>query len=101
MAEVADAGKDHGHAKPVGCSDDLGVADRAAGLDDGGCTGIGDGFEAVGEREEGVGGGYGSFEREDGFHGSEAGRVDPAHLAGSDADGLAMSFGEAGVDDGV
>ncbi len=98
---MADSGEDHGDAQSVGGVDDLGVADGAAGLDDGGCAGLGDGFEAVGEWEEGVGGGYGALEREDGFHGAEAGGVDAAHLAGADADGLAVALGEAGVDDGV
>ena len=73
------------------------IVDGAAGLDDGGCAGGGDGFKAVGEGEEGVGGGDAACEREDGLHGAEAGGVDAAHLAGADADGLAV----AGVDDGV
>ena len=73
------------------------VADGAAGLNDGGGAGLGDGFEAVGEGKEGVGGGDAAVEGQDGFHGSEAGGVDAAHLAGADADGLAV----AGVDDGV
>ena len=101
MAEVADSGEDHGDAESVGGGDDFGIADGAAGLDDGGCSGVRDGFEAVGEWEEGVGGGYAAVEREDGLHGSEAGGVDAAHLAGSDAYGLAVAVGEAGVDDGV
>ena len=54
---MAYAGEDHGDAKAVGGGDDFGVADRASGLDDGGGAGLGDGFEAVGERKEGVGGG--------------------------------------------
>ena len=66
-------------------------------MDDGGCAGLRDGFKAVGEGEKGVGGGDASIEREDGFHGAEAGGVDAAHLAGSDAEGLAI----AGVDNGV
>ena len=57
VAEVADSGEDHGDAELVGGCDDFGVADGAAGLDDGGGAGLGDGFEAVGEWEEGVGGG--------------------------------------------
>src|SRR5208337_3555486 len=97
MAEVADAGEDHGHAQPVGGSDDFLILDRAAGLDDGGGSGLGYGFKAVGEGKEGVGGGYATLEREDGLHGSEAGGVYAAHLAGADAQGLAV----AGIDDGI
>ena len=97
MAEVPDSGEDHGEAEAVGGGDDVVILDGAAGLDDGGSAGSGNGFESVGEREEGVGGGDGAFEREDGFHGAEAGGVDAAHLAGADADGLAV----ARVDDGV
>ncbi len=65
-------------SEAVGGGDDLGVADRAAGLDDGGGAGFGDDLEAVGEGEEGVGGGDGAGEREDSLHGAEAGGVDAA-----------------------
>ena len=54
---MPDAGEDHGDAEAVGGGDHFFVLDRAAGLDDGGCAGCGNGFKAVGEREEGVGGG--------------------------------------------
>ena len=97
MAEVADAGEDHGEAEAVGGGDHVLVLHRAAGLDDGGGSGCGYGFKAVGEGEEGVGGGDAACERQDGFHGAEAGGVDAAHLARADAEGLAV----AGVDDGV
>ena len=102
MAEVADAGEDHGDAEAVGGGDDVGVADRAAGLDDGGGSGLRRWFR--GRR------GMGRRRRrrrrcrssgQDCFHGAEAGGVDAAHLAGADADGLAVAVGEAGVDDGV
>ena len=101
MTEVADAGKDHGHTELISCMDDLGVTHRAAWLNDrcGAC--LGDGLEAVGEWEEGVGGGYAAGEREDGLHGSEAGGVDAGHLAGPYAYGLAVAFTETGVDNGI
>ena len=69
----------------------------AAGLNDGGGSGFGDFFDAVGEREEGVGRGDGALERQLGFHGADFGGIDAAHLSGADADGLSV----AGVDDGV
>ena len=47
-------------------------------------------FEAVGEGKEGVGGGDGAGERQYGLLRTEAGGVDAAHLAGADADGLAI-----------
>ena len=56
MPEVAGAGEDHGQAGRVGGRDDLVVAHRAAGLDDRGRPRLGRGQQAVGEREEGVGG---------------------------------------------
>ena len=58
---------------------------------------LGYGFKAVGEGEKGVGGGYTTLQRKDGLHGAEAGGVYAAHLAGADAEGLAV----AGIDDGV
>ena len=91
MTEVADAGKDHGHTELVSCMDDLGVTHRAAWLNDrcGAC--LGDGLEAVGEWEEGVGGSDGAGERENGLQSAEACGVDAAHLAGADANCLAMA----------
>ena len=49
-------GEDHGHVGSVGGGDDFLVADGAAGLDAGGGTGVDRGLEAVGEREQAVGG---------------------------------------------
>ena len=57
MAEVADSRKDHGDTDSVGGSDHFLVADRAAGLNDGGCARRRDRLQAIGEGEEGVGGG--------------------------------------------
>ena len=89
VAEVADAGKDHSDAQPVGGRDHFGVPDRAAGLDDGRCAGVGNGLQAVREREEGVRGGDGAGQRKHRLHGAEARGVHPAHLPGADADSLA------------
>ena len=102
VAEMADSGEEHGEPETVGGGDDFGIALRAAGLDDGGGSGAGDFFDAVGEWEEGVGGGDRAFERELRIHGAELhcgnpGGIDAGHLAGADADSLAV----AGVDDGV
>ena len=54
MPEVAPAGERHRDPGPVSRRDHRVVADRAAGLDDGGDAGRGRGLEAVGEGEEGV-----------------------------------------------
>src|SRR6266567_1813393 len=97
MTEVADAGKEHGQAQAVGGGDDFGIALRTAGLNDGGSSGFGDFFNAIGEGEEGVGGGDGAFQRELGLHGADFGGIHAGHLSGADADGLTV----AGVDDGV
>jgi len=97
MAEVADAGEDHGYAEFVGGGDYVLILDAAAGLDYGGGACGGYGFKAVGEGEKGVGGGDAAGEWEYGFHGAEAGRVYAAHLACADAESLAVF----GVDDGV
>ena len=97
MPEVADAGEDHGYAEAVGGGDYVLIFYRAAGLDDGGGSGLGYGFKAVGEGKEGVGGSHATLERQHGLHGAEASGVHAAHLAGADAQGLAV----AGIDDGV
>jgi hypothetical protein len=44
MAEVADAGENHGHAQLVGGGNDFLVFHGASGLDDGGGSGGGYGF---------------------------------------------------------
>ena len=61
MAEVTDSGEDHGESEAIGGGDHVFVLYGAAGLDDGGCAGCGDSFEAIGEGEEGVGGGDGAL----------------------------------------
>src|ERR1035437_2848941 len=97
MPEVPHSGEDHGHAQLIGGGDDFFVAHGASGLDNGGGASGGYGFEAVGEGEEGVGGGDAALERQHGLHGAEAGGVHAAHLARADAEGLAV----ARIDDGV
>ena len=101
MAKVADSGEDHGDVEPIGRFNDCGVAHRPTRLNDGGCPCLSDGLQAIGEREEGIGGSDAALQREDRFHGSEAGRIDPGHLAGTDADGLTVALREAGEDDGI
>src|ERR1700676_4290916 len=97
VPEVADAGEEHGQSKTVGGADYFGVALRASGLDDGGGSGLGDFFDAVGKRKEGIGGGDCAVQQELSLHGADLGRIYSAHLSAADADGLAV----AGVDDGV
>ena len=97
MPEVPHPGEDHGHAQPVGGVDDVLIFYRAAGLDDGGRSGSGDGFQPVGKREEGIGGGDAALERQHGLHGAESGSIHAAHLAGSNTDRLAVARVDYGV----
>ena len=90
MAEVALAGEDHGDAVLVGGGDHLGVADAAAGLDDGRDAGGGGGVEAVAEREEGVAGAHPADGPAGGPVGGDARRVEAVLLAGADAERLAV-----------
>ena len=59
VGEVAGAGEVHGDAGGLGGVDDLLVTDGATRLDDGADPGVDEDLEAVGEGEEGVGGGHG------------------------------------------
>src|SRR5580698_7140773 len=97
VTEMPDSGEDHGETEAIGGGDHVLVLHRPARLDDSGCSGSSDGLKSIGEREVGVGGDDGAFEREHGFLRAEAGGIHPAHLAGADADGLAIAC----VDDGV
>src|SRR4051812_25873467 len=56
VPEVTHAGKDHGEAALVGGGDHFFVAHAAAGLDDGLGARVGEHFDTVTKREEGVGG---------------------------------------------
>ena len=77
---------------------DLGVADAAAGLDDGRDAGRGGDVEAVAEREEGVAGAHPADGPVAGSIGGDAGRVDAVLLTGADAErpGRRLAY-----DDGV
>ena len=97
MPEMANAGEHHGHAELVGGGNHVLVLDRPAGLDDGGCSGRGNRFKAIGEGKESVRGSDCALERQHGFLRSKARGIDAAHLARTHADGLAV----AGIDDCV
>src|SRR5438105_14176063 len=107
MPEMAHAGEHHGYAVVVGGLDYFFVADRAAGLDHRSDAGLDAGQHAVGEREERVGSddralgqGFGELRVSRGvlrLASGDARGINPAHLAGADADS-----GEIlGIDDGV
>jgi hypothetical protein len=72
VPEVSHAREKHRQPRLIRGSNYFRVADRAAGLDDGGSAGLDGGEEAVGEGEEGVGG--------DG--GADRARLGPAGLLG-------------------
>src|SRR5690606_30989788 len=100
MTEVAHTGKHHRHAVLVGGGDHFLVADRAARLDHAGDAVGGGVVDTVAEREEGVGGHHGILHfqaRMLGLDGRDACGIDAAHLAGTDANGLAVFR----IDDGV
>ena len=56
MPEMAHPGEDHREASLIRCSDHLGVAHRSARLDHRRRARFGGGQQAIGEREERVGG---------------------------------------------
>src|ERR687893_536569 len=86
VKEVAPSGKDHRQSVAVRSFDDLFVAHGAARLYDGLDTGVGQGLHAVGEGEEGVARGGGSFCSFAGLlHGYLRG-IDPTHLTCSYTD---------------
>src|ERR1700730_19362616 len=97
VPEMANAGEEHGQPKTVGGGDHFRIALRAAGLNDGSGSGLGDLFHAIREWKESVRGSDRALQRELGFHGANLGGIHPAHLARSDADSLAVTR----VDDGV
>ena len=94
---MADTGKDHGHSEAVSGGDDVVVADGASRLNDGDGAGFGGFLDAIGEREESVGGDDAAGERRLRFHDGDFYGIDAAHLAGADAERGAI-FGE---NDGV
>ena len=97
MPEMPHAREDHGDAQLVCGGDYVLILDAAAGLDDRRRAGLGYGLKAVGEGEKRVGSGDATGAPKHALHGAEAGGVHAAHLAGADAEGLAVF----GVDDGV
>ena len=100
MPEMARAGEDHRDVARVGGGDDFGVAQRTAGLNRGGRTGLGGGDQAVGKREERVAAYDAAREREarfTGFPHSDAAGIHAAHLARADAERAVAG----GVNDGV
>ncbi len=94
---MAHAGEDHSEAEAVGSSDDIVVAYGAAGLNDRSSAGFRGFFDAVREREEGVGGDDAASQRRLRFHYGDFYGVDATHLAGADSEGGAV----ASEDDGV
>src|SRR5579883_1678954 len=84
---MAHAGEDHSEAEPVGGGDYVGIAHRAAGLNEGGGAGLGGLLDAVRKRKERVGGDHTARERRLRFHHGDFDGIDAAHLAGADTDG--------------
>src|SRR6185503_4546401 len=100
MPEVAHAGEEHGETALVCRGDDFGVAHTAAGLDHRRGAGVGKRVEAVAERKEGVRRHHGAAQLDVGILGFQyrnAYAVEPAHLAGADADGRAVPAEHDGV----
>src|SRR5260370_22971441 len=97
MPEMSYTGEKHGQPQPVGGFDDLRIALRPPRLNDCSSSGLCDFFDAIGKREESVGGGYGSLQRQLSLHCSDLGPIDAAHLSRPNPDGLTV----ARVDDGV
>ncbi len=81
----------------VGGGDDFLVLDAAAGLDHGSGASRRNGLKAIGEGEEGVGGGDAALERQNSLHCTKLRGIHAAHLPGADAEGLTVF----GVDDCV
>src|SRR5204863_3159332 len=90
VAEVPDAGADHGDLALIGGGDDLGVLDASTRLDRARRAGFGGGEEAVGEREERIAADGAAFERQAGvlsLPDGDAAGIDPRHLTRADTEG--------------
>src|SRR5579885_1836155 len=95
---MAHAGEDHSEAEPVGGGEYVGIAHRAAGLNEGGGAGLGGLLDAVRKRKERVGGDHTARERRLRFHHGDFDGIDAAHLAGADTDGGSILGENNGVD---
>src|ERR1700677_2700728 len=91
MPKMSHPGEDHRQSEAIGSFDDLLVTHRATRLNDGGGANFGDFLDAVGEREEGVGGCDRAFQRQLRLHRSQLAGIDPAHLPRAYADSLAVA----------
>src|SRR5260370_32891103 len=94
---MAHAGEAHSEAEAMGSSDAIVVAYGAAGLNDRGGASLGGFFDAVREREEGVGGDDAASQRRLRFHYGDFYGVDATHLAGADSEGGAVASEDRGV----
>ena len=94
MAEMTHASKHHRDTMFIGCSNYFLVTHRAAGMNHGGNACSGCGINTIAEREEGIGGHYGTFNdyvfvlR---FDARDFGTVNKTHLTSADTDGAAAS----------
>ena len=84
MAEVPAAGEHHRRAGGIDRLDNLRVADRSAGLDDGRDASVERHLRAVGEREKGVGCEHRTLQIRPRLLDREANRVHTTHLPGAD-----------------
>ncbi len=103
VTEVPVTGEDHRDARSVRGGDHFGIFHAAAGLRDSGDAGLGGGFDAVGEWEEGVGGEHAALRSLTCFLTCNLHRNHARHLAGADADGdvTGRRARRSGEDDGV
>src|SRR5436190_23758427 len=85
MAEVPNSGEYHRYSQLIGGFNDFLVVYGSSGLDYGGCTSLGHLLQSVGEWEVCIRSSDRSSQWKNRFHGSETGRIHPAHLFGTDA----------------
>ena len=97
VAEVAGSGQDHGEAESVGGFDRVFVADGASGLCYGCDAAIGSHFDAVREREVGVGGEDRSQSLVLSYAEGEVNTGDAVGLSGSHADEVVVLRKDDGV----
>src|SRR5579862_2240683 len=97
VSEVALAGEHHGDPVLVGGGHHLAVFDRSARLDHCRHPGRGEDVEPIAEREEGVAGRGATPGPVARLAHGDLGRLDPALLTGTDAEGLATARHDDGV----